>query len=241
MTPPRTDPRRYVIAISRSGLSIYDPIDVGDPELWIPTTDLEILLDTGLRGISLAGLPLRTRSKIVKEHVCRVLGYPLPTTFRKTQPRFPGQCFDTYVQKANNLQVWNEELEAIRRYVLIRQSEDGTIRRVKVVTGDRLAELDRTGTLTQKYQARCVPGPAKTELVTHEDTALLRPYLSPTAAGSLVRRAAHRMVVKPGGDVVVTHALAFHNPAAFGPDAAPGADNLPKGLQRVMLVNQTAA
>lgn len=181
MTPPRTDPRRYVIAISRSGLSIYDPIDVGDPELWIPTTDLEILLDTGLRGISLAGLPLRTRSKIVKEHVCRVLGYPLPTTFRKTQPRFPGQCFDTYVQKANNLQVWNEELEAIRRYVLIRQSEDGTIRRVKVVTGDRLAELDRTGTLTQKYQARCVPGPAKTELVTHEDTALLRPYLSPTA------------------------------------------------------------
>jgi hypothetical protein len=29
--------RHYIDAIQRSGLSIYDPIEVGDPELWIPT------------------------------------------------------------------------------------------------------------------------------------------------------------------------------------------------------------
>ena len=48
----------------------------------------------------------------------------------------------------------NEELAASRRYVLIRVSEEGVIVRVKVVTGDILAPLDATGTLTQKYQAR---------------------------------------------------------------------------------------
>src|SRR5207247_666227 len=100
---PPSDPRRFIRAIAQSGLSIYDAIEVGDPELWIPAPELQALLDTGLRGTSLAGLPLRTRSKVVKAHVCRSLGYPVPTTFKRTQPRFPGQLFDTYIQKSNNL------------------------------------------------------------------------------------------------------------------------------------------
>jgi hypothetical protein len=87
--------QRYIKAIQKSGLSIYDSIEVGNPELWIPTPELEKLLDSAMKGISLSGLPLRTRSKVVKEHVCRALGYPVPTSFRKTQPRFPGQYFDT--------------------------------------------------------------------------------------------------------------------------------------------------
>lgn len=78
----RDDPHRFVEAIRKSGLSIYDAIEIGDPDLWIPAPELESLLDKGLRGISLAGLPLRTRSKIVKEHVCRTLGYPVPDSFR---------------------------------------------------------------------------------------------------------------------------------------------------------------
>lgn len=168
----------YVENIRRAGITIYDLIDIGDPALWIPTPDLERLLDDGLRGISLAGLPLRTRSKVAKKHVCRVLGYPVPSSFLKTQPRFPGQLFDTYVQKSNNLQVWNEELSPTRRYVLIRLSSDDVIARIKVVTGDTLAELDTTGTLTQKYQARCVTGAAKAELIAAEDTALLRPFVA---------------------------------------------------------------
>jgi len=174
----RDDPRRYVEAIRRSGLSIYDAVEIGDPKLWIPAPELESLLDDGLRGIALAGLPLRTRSKIVKEHVCRTLGYPIPSSFRKTQPRFPGQLFDTYVQKSNNLQVWNEELAPSRRYVLIRVSANDSIARVKVVTGDTLALLDTTGTLTQKYQARCIPGAQVAELITKVDTELLNPLTS---------------------------------------------------------------
>ncbi len=169
---------QYAENIRKSGLTIYDPVVIGEPKLWIPTVELEAILDATLRGISLAGLPLRTRSKVVKEHVCRSLGYPVPSSFQKTKPRFPGQLFDTYVQKSNNLQVWNEELSPTRRYVLIRVSPDDEITRVKVVSGDRLALLDTTGTLTQKYQARCIPGSAAAELIAAEDTNRLRPITS---------------------------------------------------------------
>ena len=104
----------YVDNIRKSGLTIYDMIEIGDHNVWIPTQDLERLLDSGLRDMSLYGLPLRTRSKVVKKRICQVLGYPIPKTFRKTKPRFPGQLFDTYVQKSNNLQVWNEELSSFK-------------------------------------------------------------------------------------------------------------------------------
>ncbi len=99
------DPQRFVAAIRQSGLTIYDLIKIGDPALWIPTPELQALLDAGMRGLSLAGLPRRTRSKAVKKKVCQALGYPVPKSFQKTQPRFLGQMFDTYVQKSNNLQV----------------------------------------------------------------------------------------------------------------------------------------
>ena len=142
--------RDYPGTIAASGLTIYDAVEVGDPDLWVPTPELESLLDQRLRGISLAGLALRTRSKVVKEAVCRALGYPVPQSFKKTQPRFVGQMFDTYAQKSNNLQVWNEELSPTRRYVILRVSDDDEITRVKVVNGEELAQLDTTGTLTQK-------------------------------------------------------------------------------------------
>lgn len=167
----------YVEAIKNSGLSIYDSIEIGDPKLWIPTPELEFLLNSQMVGISLAGLPLRTRSKVVKEHLCKALGYPIPTSFKKTQPRFPGQLFDTYIQKSNNLQVWNEEISPTRRYVMIRVSGDDKIIRIKVVTGDSLALLDTTGTLTQKYQARLITGPSACELITPKDTALIEPFI----------------------------------------------------------------
>ena len=179
MTRPTDDPLRFVEAIRRKKLSIYDAIEIGDPELWIPTRELEILLDDGLRGLDLAGLPNRTRSKVAKEHVCRVLGYAVPPSFKKTQPRFQGQFFDTYVQKSNNLQVWNEELAPTRRYVIIRVSEASIVCKVKVVTGETLSRLDTTGTLTQKYQARLDPGTATTELISEEDTAVIKPLVQP--------------------------------------------------------------
>ena len=177
MTTHSYSPERYVEAIRRSGLSIYEPVEIGDPELWIPTPELEKLLNGAMKGISLAGLPLRTRSKVVKEQVCQALGYPVPSSFKKTKPRFPGQCFDTYAQKSNNLQVWNEELSPSRRYVVIRVGEDDLITMVKVVTGRMLAILDTTGTLTQKYQARMIPTEAMAELIADKDTERLRPFV----------------------------------------------------------------
>ena len=173
---PKGNPKRFVSAIRRSGLTIYDSIAIGDPTLWVPSPELQALLDDGLRGMSVKGLPLRTRSKVVKTQVCRTLGYPVPKSFRRTQPRFPGQMFDTYVQESNNLQVWNQDLASTRRYVLMRVSEKKVITRVKVVTGDSLALLDTTSTLTQKYQARCIVRNNATELITHVDTERLAPF-----------------------------------------------------------------
>lgn len=160
---------RFVDLITRSGKTIYDHIDRGDAQLWIPSDALEEILQIRLAGISLAGLPLRTRSKVLKGHVCRSLGYPQPASFLKTKPRFQGLDFDTYVQKANNLQIWNEELAASRRYVLIRVNDHDVITRVKVVSGTSLSFLDTTGTLTQKFQARAVPRD-RLELVSKVDT-----------------------------------------------------------------------
>ncbi|RYD86054.1 MAG: restriction endonuclease [Verrucomicrobiaceae bacterium] len=176
-----TRAQKYVSAIRKSGLSIYDAVLVGDPLLWLPTPELEAILDKGLAGLSLDGLPLRTRSKTVKEEVCRILGYPIPKSFKKTKPRFPGQMFDTYSQKASNLQVWNEELSGTRRYVIIQVNQNDVVGRVKVVTGESLALLDRTGTLTKKYQARCIPGTASTELIAKSDTTRLLTAVSAQA------------------------------------------------------------
>lgn len=154
MSPKNIDPSIYSRNISASKLTIYDAIEIGDPNLWISSPELESLLDSGLKGMSLSGLPLRTRSKVLKERVCKILGYPIPLSFKKTQPRFPGQQFDTYIQKSNNLQIWNEEIFPTRRYVLIRLNESDIVCKVKAIDGETLAKLDTTGTLTQKYQAR---------------------------------------------------------------------------------------
>ena len=160
----------YSENIKNSRLSIYDPIKIGDPDLWIPSPELEVILNDSLQGVSLNGLPIRTRSKVVKELVCDAIGYPRPKSFKKCNPRFIGQHFDTYVQKSNNLQIWNEELDTTRRYVLIGVDANDIIKKIKVVTGDILATLDTTGTLTQKYQARIDPGSQVEELISDNDT-----------------------------------------------------------------------
>lgn len=164
----------YVDHIQKSELTIYD----FDDSLWIPDSKLEQILDSGLHQLSTAGLPNRTRSKVVKQKICEVLGYPIPKSFQKTQPRFPCQNFDVYVQKSNNLQIWNEEVAADRRYVLIKVSQEDRVERVKVVRGDVIAKLDKTGTLTQKYQARLNVGDVSAELVTPYDTEHLQPIFA---------------------------------------------------------------
>lgn len=167
----------YRHAISASGKDIYGPIEIGDPDHWIPSQHIEALLNEGMRGLSLAGLPLRTRSKVVKTAVCNALGYPVPPSFKKTQPRFFGQQLDTYAQKALNLQIWNEELSPTRRYAIIQVLEDDTVGKVRVVNGQQLAILDKTGTITTKYQARLDLGTEHRELVTLDDTDALKRHV----------------------------------------------------------------
>nr|ADX97300.1 ClaI [Caryophanon latum] len=140
--------------IMKEQLTIYHEIEVGDPEFWYSTEQMEELLNEALQGTDLNGMALRTRSKFVKVKICEAFGYQVPKSFKKTQPRFLSQKFDVYNQKSNNLQIWNEEISPSRRYVLIKISFDDIITQVKVVTGDVLATLDSTGTLTQKYQAK---------------------------------------------------------------------------------------
>ncbi|MDT3280895.1 restriction endonuclease [Shewanella scandinavica] len=173
-----TTAQQKVRNISQLGLSIYDDIKIGDIHLWLTSDELSLLLNQRLVGASLAGLPIKTRSKTAKEMVCRALGYVLPTSFIKCQPRFSGQMFDTYVQKSNNLQVWNEELEVERRYVIIRIDENDVITKVRVISGSDLAVLDTTGTLTQKFQARLTPSHKVLELISPYDTDNIRNLLA---------------------------------------------------------------
>ncbi len=130
--------------------SIYDKIDEAS---LIPSCELEALLKNKLVGIELGRYPIRTRSKVVKSAICEAIGYPVPITFRKTQPRFPAQNFDVYTQKSLNLQIWNEEIDLKRRYVLVRTDDNSIVTTVRVISGLELAKLDKTGTLTHKYQA----------------------------------------------------------------------------------------
>jgi len=165
--------------------TIYEAAAPGS-EQFIAADWLEAWLDRELRGFSVHGLPLRTRSKMVKCRICAVLGYAVPNSFKRTRPlaRFPCQNFDLYVQTSDNLQIWNDALSPTRRYVLIRE-ESGVLTKVKVVTGADLALLDTTGTLTQKYQARLAAQKDASELVSRLDTERLRLVLAKRPIGKI--------------------------------------------------------
>ncbi len=153
--------------IAQSGKSIYDALH-DSPDFFLTGADLEAILRAGLVGLDL-NYPLRTRSKVLKSKICEILGYPVPASFKKSKPRFPGQDFDTYVQKSNNLQIWNEEITPTRRYVVIRLDEGSKVVGVRVVTGEVLAKLDTTGTLTKKYQAKSRAPVTQSVLISQSD------------------------------------------------------------------------
>lgn len=162
------DANEKVTAISASGKTIYDALDQS-PELFLTTDQLQQVLRQKLAGL-LLDQPIRTRSKVVKSAIARALGYPVPRSFLKSKPRFPGQDFDVYVQKSDNLQIWNEELSPQRRYVLVRVNEENKVETVKVINGVQLAKLDTTGTLTSKYQATAIDDVVESRLVSKMDT-----------------------------------------------------------------------
>ena len=67
MTATSNEENQYVAAIRKADYLLQS--DRGRrPKLWIPTHG-ESILNNGLSSISLADLPLRTRSKMLKGHV----------------------------------------------------------------------------------------------------------------------------------------------------------------------------
>jgi hypothetical protein len=92
---------RKVAAIQESGKTIYDPVTIGSSQ-WLPIDFLETLLELGLRGTSLAGLPLRTRSKVVKARVCASPRLPATQCVQKDTPEVsrPGfRCLHPEIQQ----------------------------------------------------------------------------------------------------------------------------------------------
>lgn len=167
----------YVDNIRNSGFTIHSPITIGHPTLWIPDEHLEYLLNESLCGRNVE-LKIRTRSKVIKQWICEALGYPIEKTFPKCQPRFTGQNFDVYNQKSNNLQIWNEEITPQRRYVIVGIDHNEVIHKVKVINGTELADLDKTGKITTKFQAQFGRSDLQCELISNSDTPTLLPYLS---------------------------------------------------------------
>jgi hypothetical protein len=157
--------------------SIYE-IPSEDNEIsLIEIHELQILLSKHLVGLDLSGLPLRTRSKVVKSKICEALGYPIPKSFIKSHPRFPCQNLDVMTQKSHNIQIWNEEIDFERRYAVIKLEQNDIVSKVRVVTGEVLSSLDKTGTLTQKHQA-LLPIESESLLFSKTDTEAVKAWLS---------------------------------------------------------------
>jgi hypothetical protein len=169
--------KNHIESIKYSGKSIYDEISPTS-ELWFSNELLEDTLKFKLVGKIIPNVPIRSRSKIIKTMICESLGYPTPPTFKKTQPRFYGQNFDLYVQKSKNLQIWNEEIDLNRRYVIVIISDEMEIINIKIITGQNLILLDKTGTMTSKYQARIPDNSSTINLISKKDTDQIIPYLT---------------------------------------------------------------
>ena len=151
--------------------SIYDPSATELTGLFYSPPELQALLRDELIGRDdLDDLPVRTRFKVAKTLVCEALGYTAPPTFAKVNPRLPHATVDVYVQQASNLQIWNQEVDAARRYMIL-ILRDSVIADVQVIAGADLAQFATTGTLTRKFQANRVHEDAGSVLVSAHDTA----------------------------------------------------------------------
>lgn len=172
------DARAIRDAVVELGFDIYEPL-TEHPEVVYTTSELEALLRDELVG-QVFDAPIKTRGKLAKQGIAAALGYPVPKTLRDTKPRFPGQDLDVYVQKSNNLQVWNDEVSPTRRYAVLRVDEANKVIAVRVAEGTELASFDKTGTLTSKYQAKRRAGRSGSTLVSAQDTEAFIAELAPT-------------------------------------------------------------
>ena len=169
-------------AIQSHGHSIYEePATELTGDFYTPS-ELESLLHAELVGrTDLKDLPVRTRSKKAKMLVCEALGYVAPASFQKINPRLRHANVDVYCQQSTNLQIWNQEVDAARRYVILIIKRD-VIADVKVIAGADLAHFDTTGTLTSKFQANRINEHAGSVLVSNADTSNFVTRLAPASS-----------------------------------------------------------
>lgn len=166
--------------VQSSSISIYDAPATADSDLFYTPDELEALLRAELVGREdLAGLPVKTRAVLAKSLVCSTLGYVAPKSFKRVNPRLPHPAIDVYAQQSNNLQIWNEEVDAERRYVILILDEKRIVH-VHVVAGANLAQYDRTGKLTSKFQASRIDGSVGSKLVSASDTLHFIERLAPS-------------------------------------------------------------
>lgn len=157
-------------SIIEAAASIYDSCSEGrDRGLYYTDEELLFLFAQGLMGVSFHGLAIRTRSRVAKEYACRIMGYDVPRSFTRSSPRFPHQNLDVLVQKAHNVQVWNQDIDVDRRFIIAKVNEADNVTSIKLVHGRQLAEYDTTGTLTVKYQASLTDLGAEVELFSQFD------------------------------------------------------------------------
>lgn len=114
------------------------------------------------------------KSHFIKYWIIDKLGYDKPLGLRIKQaklakPKFLNQLLDVFVQKSNNLQVWNyipydenvldgkwntQKLKySDCRYLIIKQDSSGNILKYFIKSGKDLAKWDTTGAHTIKWQA----------------------------------------------------------------------------------------
>ncbi|MFV1355889.1 hypothetical protein [Mycolicibacterium fortuitum] len=169
-------------AIQAHGPSIYDePATELTGDFYTPS-ELEALLHAELVGRpDLGNLPVRTRSKVAKTLVCQALGYVAPASFQKVNPRLRHANVDVYSQQSTNLQIWNQEVDSARRYVVLIIKDD-VITDVKVIAGADLAQFDTTGTLTSKFQANRINDRAGSMLVSAVDTPAFVTRFAPSSS-----------------------------------------------------------
>ncbi|MEU0882029.1 hypothetical protein ABZ345_25730 [Lentzea sp. NPDC005914] len=168
---------RIARRIAASGASIYDAFD-RESDLYYDNQTLEDRLEDALIGLQW-NLPNKSRSKRGKQAVAETLGYPVPRSFRRTQPCFPNQNLDLFLQQNRNLQIWNQPVDPERRYAIVQLDPANVVTAVRVVTGEAVALWDKTGTLTSKFQAERFEGRAGSKLVSDLDTPPFREALLP--------------------------------------------------------------
>lgn len=202
--------------IAAENIDLYSAPVTAQSDFFFSPRQLEVLLKDELVGSTeLAEMPVKTRANAAKRIVCEALGYTPPSSFKHVSPRLLHLSADVYVQQSNNLQIWNESVDAERRYIILILRDDEIVD-VRVVAGTDLAQYDTTGKLTSKFQAARFDDSAGSVLVSDLDTdhvleglypssraALISPVEQPQPGGFLAVAEVYRLLLSMVGNTYV--------------------------------------